>query len=184
MKQKDLADLLGITPAMVSKLAKRGMPTDTLERAERWRRRHLELPRTKGALPSAARANDGAGSDSEEDDRPSPDDDSADYRLARARREGIRAEREQIELDKLRGSLISVEEIERIEFTSSRVIRDRLQAVPARLTLRLVGMARSGAEAHEIECALDKEIEQILRETCSALEILAQEEEERTHGTD
>ena len=48
MQQKELATLLGISPAMVSRLAKRGMPTDTLERAERWRRRHLEPGRVKG----------------------------------------------------------------------------------------------------------------------------------------
>jgi len=48
MQQKELAALLNISPAMVSRLAKRGMPTDTLERAERWRRRHLEPGRVKG----------------------------------------------------------------------------------------------------------------------------------------
>ena len=47
MQQKELAILLDISPAMVSRLAKRGMPTDTLERAERWRRRHLEPGRVK-----------------------------------------------------------------------------------------------------------------------------------------
>lgn len=49
MQQKELAKLLGISPAMVSRLAKRSMPTDSLERAERWRRRHLEPARVKGA---------------------------------------------------------------------------------------------------------------------------------------
>lgn len=49
MQQKELATLLDISPAMVSRLAKRGMPTDTVERAERWRRRHLEPGRVKGS---------------------------------------------------------------------------------------------------------------------------------------
>lgn len=48
MLKKDLATALGISAAMISKLARRGMPTDTLERAERWRRRHLEPGRVKG----------------------------------------------------------------------------------------------------------------------------------------
>lgn len=48
MFQRELATALGISAAMVSKLAKRGMPTDTLERAQRWRRRHLEPGRVKG----------------------------------------------------------------------------------------------------------------------------------------
>lgn len=49
MQQKELASLLDISPAMASRLVKKGMPTDTLERAEKWRRRHLEPGRVKGA---------------------------------------------------------------------------------------------------------------------------------------
>lgn len=49
MQQKELAALLDISTAMVSRLAKRGMPTDTLERAQRWRKRHLEPGRIKGS---------------------------------------------------------------------------------------------------------------------------------------
>lgn len=48
MLKKDLAQALGVSGAMVSKLAKRGMPTDSLERAQRWRKRHLEPGRMKG----------------------------------------------------------------------------------------------------------------------------------------
>ncbi len=48
MTQKELAALLGISGAAVSKLVKRGMPTDSLERAKRWRKRHLEPGRIKG----------------------------------------------------------------------------------------------------------------------------------------
>ena len=49
MTQKELAQALGISPGMVSRLAKRGMPTDSLQRAQRWRKRHLEPGRVKGA---------------------------------------------------------------------------------------------------------------------------------------
>lgn len=48
MLQKELANLLGVSPAIVSRHAKQGMPTDTLERAQRWRKRHLEPGRVKG----------------------------------------------------------------------------------------------------------------------------------------
>jgi hypothetical protein len=48
MTQKELAQALGITPGMVSRLAKRGMPVDSVERAQRWRKRHLEPSRIKG----------------------------------------------------------------------------------------------------------------------------------------
>jgi transcriptional regulator with XRE-family HTH domain len=50
---KELARLLGISPQMVSKLRKRGMPTDSLERAQRWRRRNLEPGRVKGVRVGA-----------------------------------------------------------------------------------------------------------------------------------
>jgi hypothetical protein len=49
MQQNELAQLLNISPAMVSRLAKRGMPTDDLLRAQRWRKRHLDPGRIKGS---------------------------------------------------------------------------------------------------------------------------------------
>lgn len=48
MQQKELAKELGISPAMVSKLKRQGMPVDTVERASKWRRRNLEPGRIKG----------------------------------------------------------------------------------------------------------------------------------------
>lgn len=49
MNGKDMAAALGISEAMVSRLRKRGMPMDELERAERWRRRNMAPARMKGA---------------------------------------------------------------------------------------------------------------------------------------
>lgn len=48
MQLKDLAEALDISPSMVSQLKKRGMPVDSVDAAERWRRRHLTFARTKG----------------------------------------------------------------------------------------------------------------------------------------
>lgn len=48
MNKKELAAALGISGAMVTKLSKRGMPVDDVEKAVRWRRRHLEWTRSKG----------------------------------------------------------------------------------------------------------------------------------------
>ena len=47
MNGKEMAAALGLSAAMVSKLRKRGMPMESVERAERWRRRNLEPARTK-----------------------------------------------------------------------------------------------------------------------------------------
>ncbi len=61
MLKKELAQLLGVSESIVSRHAKKGMPTDSLERAQRWRKRHLEPGRVKGvrfdpAKEQAARA--------------------------------------------------------------------------------------------------------------------------------
>ena len=58
MNQKELAQALGISPGMVSRLVRRGMPADDLQRAQRWRKRHLEPGRVKGARfdPTASSA--------------------------------------------------------------------------------------------------------------------------------
>ena len=44
--RKELAKALGISAPSVTKMAKRGMPTDTVERVRRWRDRHLDPGRT------------------------------------------------------------------------------------------------------------------------------------------
>ena len=48
MLKKDLATALGISGSMVSRLAKQGMPTDTPERAQRWRTKHLSMGKMRG----------------------------------------------------------------------------------------------------------------------------------------
>jgi hypothetical protein len=49
MVKKELAVALGISASMVTKLSKRGMPTTSVEAAQKWRRRHLEPSRIKGS---------------------------------------------------------------------------------------------------------------------------------------
>lgn len=49
MTKKELARLLGVSASIVSRHAKNGMPTDSLERAQKWRKKHLESARVKGA---------------------------------------------------------------------------------------------------------------------------------------
>ena len=54
MTKKELARLLGVSASIVSRHAKAGMPTDTIERAQKWRKRHLEPARVKGARSNAS----------------------------------------------------------------------------------------------------------------------------------
>lgn len=48
MNRKELAKLLGITAGMVTRHAKRGMPTDDVAKAQRWRKRNLNPVMVKG----------------------------------------------------------------------------------------------------------------------------------------
>ncbi len=74
MLQKDLATALDISPAMVSKLFKRGMPTDTVERAQRWRKRHLQPGRLKSSK---------AKSDHQKSPAPTPPSGAGDWQEVR-----------------------------------------------------------------------------------------------------
>lgn len=57
MLKKELAAELGISAAMVTKLAQRGMPTDSLTAAQEWRRRNLDPGKVKpGTSPSRSPA--------------------------------------------------------------------------------------------------------------------------------
>lgn len=47
MKMKDLAYALGISDSMASRLAKKGMPTYSIEAAEKWRAKNLDPSMTK-----------------------------------------------------------------------------------------------------------------------------------------
>lgn len=47
MKIKDLAYALGISGSMASRLAKKGMPTHSIEAAEKWRAKNLDPSMTK-----------------------------------------------------------------------------------------------------------------------------------------
>jgi len=124
------AALGGISKQAVGKLAGKGMPVDSVEAARSWRLHHLDAGRAKAArLSMQTPATPPA---IEPDDAPAPDD-SSEYRADRARRERIRADREQLELDQLRARLVDKDEVARLRFTEFRALRDSLGNVGARI---------------------------------------------------
>ena len=151
MQQNELATLLDISPAMVSRLAKRGMPTDTLERAERWRRRHLEPGRVKGARldqpsgpkPTPATRPSRAAGDPANDAPQGGDPDAADpnaseptdeaHHQARTRREIAEANMAEMREAELRGELIQVAAVRAVFGAALSATRDRLLSIPDRL---------------------------------------------------
>lgn len=78
---------------------------------------------------------------------------------ASAIRVGLEAELKQLELDQLRGYLIDKREVQREAFRLGRELRDRLQAIPDRLSTRLAALDKP-AQIHE---TLAAEIAQALQ---------------------
>lgn len=86
-----------------------------------------------------------ASTEPEDVDEPTSEDTSA-YRRDRAERESIRKQKEQIELDQLRGRLVDKAEVGRLRFTEFRALRDALGNLGARIKDALA------AEADPLRC--------------------------------
>lgn len=154
MSLSQLGAALGISKQAAHAAAKRGMPTDSVGAAQAWRLANVDAGRAKGNRLQVDRLNPPLAqasakpvrppsADSGEDAEPAIDD-SADYRIARTRREQINAERAQLELDQLRGRLIDVDDTRRLVFTAFRAIRDAVLSVPARIS------AQAAAETDQL----------------------------------
>jgi phage terminase Nu1 subunit (DNA packaging protein) len=170
MTQKELADALGISQAAVSKLARRGMPTDSVERASRWRRRHLQTGRMKGirrdTVPASPPAQPGAAAPPpttpEDADLFDADEDEDEtrirqYREARDRREHYQAEMAQLAYEREIGKLVLASEAVQVVTAAALAIRTGLEALPAQLAPQLMNRTE-----HEVEALLVQEIERLL----------------------
>jgi hypothetical protein len=169
MTGQELAKALGISGAMVSRLLRRGMPSDSVEAAERWRKKKLEWTRTKTvrggapdsapALPPAAPATQpdvplrapGAAADSEATARD-------EYWNSRSRREAAEAELAELELAERNGRVIQVAAVETVWAHALVATREHLLQVRARLSPLL---AVEG-DVFKIEQMLDAEHSQAL----------------------
>lgn len=171
MTQKELAEALGISQAAVSKLVRRGMPSDTVERASRWRRRHLQTGRMKGvrrdAKPSTQPSPDdtavqqpAAPEDLDLFDANDDDDEEAEiqeYRGARDRKEHYQAEMARIAYEKETGELLRTADVVAVIAASATTLRTSLEALPLQLAPALAGLSES-----RIQAELASEIERIL----------------------
>lgn len=147
-----LAKALGISKTAVHKRGRRGMPVDSVEAARAWSAEHVDLVRSRGAALGMGAAQD------DDDDAPEAGD-LADYRQARAHREQIRRDREQIELDKLRGNVVDLAEVNRLVFTGFRALRDAVENVP----LRIAAQCAAETDASRVEALITEELAQALR---------------------
>ena len=178
MLKKELADALGISGPMVSKLAKRGMPTDSVERAQRWRKRHLEPGRIKSnrakgdpnKSPTPAPPS-GAGGRVEVRPAPRPptqacpdDEDEftgpldGDLLFQKTRETKARADKLELELAELQGVLIRVDQARMGAFTCARSVRDALMCVGRNAAHKVL----QATSLHDCQAVIDREIGAVL----------------------
>lgn len=123
--QTDIAQALGIAKSRVTALKAQGMPVDTIAAALAWRQANLHPGRIKTpvAVPveSTVKAID-HGSDET-------------FLEARSRRERSEADKSEIELAQLQGTLINRAGVEMAVETAFRQIRDTIMSVPDRLPI-------------------------------------------------
>lgn len=131
MKLVELGAELGVTKAQVSRLAARGMPTDSVDAARAWRAKNLHpswSDEARGAVgPGVAESG------------------TADYWASRARKEAAQAELAEIELARAKQGLLEVDRVQRALFATHRMLRDQLLAVPNRLAAQVVGVTPAAA---------------------------------------
>lgn len=98
------------------------------------------------------------GGDPDLDDREDDDDEvvpqNSEYQKHRTSREEIRMKKERIELNKLEGSILDLDDAKRMVFTSFRTIRDAIMNVPARTK----DLLAAESDPYRIETMLENEL--------------------------
>ncbi len=177
MTGKELAAGLGISGAMVSRLLRRGMPDDSIDRAMRWRKRHLQTGRMKGVKRGTERtpaqgapagptpvAPTAPASDLDAERDLFLDEDPEDapirqFKEARDRKEHYQAELARLEFERQCGTLMQASEVMRVIADAATTLRANLEALPAKMAHRIASLPDEAA----IEAALADEIEQALQ---------------------
>lgn len=188
LTQKELAAALGLSGAMVSKLAARGMPTDSAELAKRWRNRNLQRGRTKGVRidtkpapptlddtqkqPREKRDDDHDGELFYADDRDPEEREMSNLRQARERKEHYSAELSRLEFEKQIGKLMQADEVIFMLENAGTEMRLALEALPGRIAPQVVGRTES-----EIASVMAYEVEHCLSALAQRFEVLAQQSE-------
>lgn len=169
MTGKELAEGLGISQAMVSRLIKRGMPDDSIDRARRWRNRNMQRGRMKGVrldtrpvpdlkagpTPGTASVDPAPELFDQEDNRDDDEREFDDYREARNRREHFQAEMARLAyLKEVKELMLASEVIETITLMATQ-LRVHLEELPAQLAPMLAPLSSE----HDIQSVLSAHIE-------------------------
>ena len=189
MTGKQMAAALGLAESMVSRLRQRGMPLDTLENAVLWRSINLDPARTKGqrmdtpAQGQLAPAAPGAAA-------VRGDAHALAYRADRSRNERLKADLAELEFKTKSGLLIAAAEVEQLQFTAGRIVRDRMEMIPPRasadlraIVLALVPEAHraavaAGLDLHAFEARLASLVRQALADASKEIEASRHDEDD------
>lgn len=183
--RKELSEQLGVSQSTISNDSARGMPVDSVERARRWRKKHIQPGRMKGirrdtvsdedtpgpdqAIPPTRQTNknelSGAGYDPE---------DVAVYSFvgARERREHYQAELSRLTYERELKKLMQSSEVIKAFVEAGTMIRLNLESMVHKITPVLVGMDTE----HSITVFLQAEVDSVLQHMSDAFERLANKE--------
>ncbi|MDP3083443.1 MAG: hypothetical protein Q8N44_07105 [Rubrivivax sp.] len=151
----ELARALNIDRAMVTRLARRGMPTDTVEAAQAWRCVNLNpafRKDTNMARDPMARAGDGAaGSPGAPPGDAGAGDEPDGFMQHRARRERAHADLAELRVSRAAGKAVDKESAESAVFEAFRTLRDAVFAANRSAAPLVLGLT----EAREVQHVLD-----------------------------
>ena len=126
LSQAALAKAIGLSPAMIVKLKRQGMPVHSVEAAKTWReksQRPYMKPDGPATPPPASGGALGAGEDGE----------APDFRVSRARREAAEADIAEHKAAELRGELIRRDVVTIAEEKKAVSIKESLLQMPPQL---------------------------------------------------
>ena len=174
MLKKDLALGLGVSAAMVTKLSKRGMPTDSVEHAKQWREKNLEPSRLKSnkggeAIP----ARSGMAGDQVKAchqtmpiNQAIPGDGGefgdvleGDLLFQKTRETRARADRLELDLAEQKKTLTSTALTRQANITAWRFLRDMLQSFGRQVTPKIAHLT----DKHEIQLIIDADMRSLIK---------------------
>jgi phage terminase Nu1 subunit (DNA packaging protein) len=161
--RKDLAKLLGVSAATVTRDAAAGMPTHDLDAARAWRAQHRRPRASPPPRAGAAGFPEGAVAAGPATVADEPAGENG-YWLSRARREAAEAELAELKLAELQGQLVRADEWAAALARRAAAFREGLLQIPARVSAQLA------AEADEarIHAMLDAELRQVMLQLTDA----------------
>ena len=155
MNQTDLAEALGITQPMVSRLLKRGMPED-VDGARSWRAQHLNIAQRKRT--SLSTQSDVSPPVNGLQHQPAP---AESQDAARTRREVADADLAELKVAELRGDLIRRQDMERTVGALAAGLRESVLQIKARLAPLLA----AESDVMKVSAMLDAELRAALNKS-------------------